>query len=126
MPLRNIGILIVDDFEQWRLYVRGVLEKQPGWRIVGEAVNGLQAIQKVEELHPEVVLLDVAMPILNGIEAAKVISKISPTPRIIFLSAQNDKAIISAALATGAQGYVLKSNVESELVAVIASALEAA
>ena len=86
---RPVRILVADDFVAWRALVRSLLQARPEWRVIGEACDGLQAVQMTEELCPDVVVLDIGMPVLNGIEAAKCIRQQSPTSRIIFAT-QND------------------------------------
>jgi DNA-binding NarL/FixJ family response regulator len=111
-PLR---ILVVDDFAEWRVRVRSMLQARPEWQVIGEACDGLEAVQRTSELQPDIVLLDIGMPILNGIEAAKRIRQDSPGSRIIFVTQESDADIRTAALATGADGYLLKANAMSEL-----------
>ena len=113
------SILVVDDVSAWRVQVRKILENQPELQIVAEACNGLQAIQRSSELNPSLVLLDIGMPVLNGIEAAKKIQRISPQSKIVFLTQESDSDIRSEALDSGAQAYVLKSNAASELLPTI-------
>lgn len=109
-------ILIVDDCKQWREKMRSILDAIPDYKVVAEASDGLEAVQKAAELHPEIVLLDIGMPILNGIEAAPRIRRASPQSRIVFVTQENDHDVRDAALATGAEGYLLKSRVVSELI----------
>lgn len=116
-------ILIADDFAEWRARVREILGGRPEWEIIGEACDGLEAVQKALELRPDLVLLDIGMPILNGIEAAKRIRQYSPGPEIIFLTQNNDADVRTAALATGAAGYLLKANVWGKLPLTIEAAL---
>lgn len=116
-------ILIVDDLEDWRVRVRSILQAQPDWQVVGEACDGLQALEKTAELRPDVVLLDIGMPILDGIKAAKRIRQQSPNSKILFLTQDGDNDIQTAALNLGAEGYVLKSKAASELVPTISAAL---
>ena len=116
MKLKNsLRILVADDFVEWRLRVRSMLHSRPQLQIVGEACNGLQAVQRAAELHPDIVLMDIGMPVLNGIEAAKRIWQESPDSRIIFVTANSDSDIRSLALASGADGYLLKANAKREL-----------
>lgn len=116
-------ILLVDDSRQWRLLVRSILERTPWFQIAGEASDGVEAIMKATALLPDVVLLDIAMPHLNGIEAAKKIRQASPQTKIIFLTQDGDSDIRTAALATGAIAYLLKSSAESELRPTIQAAM---
>ena len=108
-------IMIVDDYKEWRLRLRSFLELDSGFRVVAEAADGLEAVQKAAQLFPDVVLLDIGMPKLNGIEAAPQIQSVSPQSRIIFLTGERDSDIRAAALATGPAAYVLKSTSVSEL-----------
>jgi DNA-binding NarL/FixJ family response regulator len=113
--LSSIRILITDDYEEWRRQVRRVLEARPEWQVISEASDGLEAVQKAQELKPEIILLDIGLPKMNGIEAARQIRRYSLNSRIVFLSQQNDLDIVRAALSTGALGYVCKTDVHSEL-----------
>jgi len=83
--------------------------------VVGEACNGLEAVQRTAELVPDLVLLDIGMPILNGIEAARQIHQHSPAIRVIFVTQEDDVEVRDAALDTGAEAYVLKANAATEL-----------
>ena len=108
-------IMIVDDFKEWRLRLRSFLELIPGFRVVAEAANGLEAVEKAAQWLPDIVLLDIGMPNLNGIEAAPRIRRVSPQSGIIFLTQEHDSDIRAAALAAGAAAYLLKSTPVSEL-----------
>jgi DNA-binding NarL/FixJ family response regulator len=110
-----IRIMVVDDFKQWRATLRSIVEAVEGFRIVAEAGNAVEAIEKAGRLLPDIVLLDIGLPLLNGLEAAPRIRRASPGSKIIFLTQENDSDVRTAALATGAEGYVLKSKVVSEL-----------
>jgi DNA-binding NarL/FixJ family response regulator len=119
-PLR---ILVVDDFAEWRARIRSLLQAQPEWQVVGEASDGLEAAEKATKLRPDIVVLDIGMPRLGGIEAAKRIRRDSPGSRIIFVTQENDADIRIAALATGAEGYLLKASAWNELVPAVEAAL---
>jgi DNA-binding NarL/FixJ family response regulator len=124
MTLRSpVRIVVADDFAQWRVRIRYMLEAHPEWQVVGEAAHGLQAIQGVTDLCPDIVLLDIGMPILNGLEAAKEIRKTCPSTRIIFMTQESDPEIRAAALATGAEGYLVKANAGTELLQMVETAL---
>lgn len=107
-------VLIVDDFEPWRR-VSLLLENSSEWQIVGEAVDGIQAVQKAEELQPDLILLDIGLPKLDGINAGKSIRRISPNSKILFVSVDLCPDIVQRALSTGAHGYVVKSDAAHDL-----------
>ena len=107
-PLLRVSILIVDDSAAWRTLVQEMLQEQPELQIIGEACDGLEAIYRVTKLHPDLVLLDIGMPVMNGLDAADTIRQVSPRSRIVFLTQEDDVDIRDAALAAGAHGYVLK------------------
>ena len=112
MPVR---ILVVDDFAPWRQSVRSLLKSHVELQFVGEVADGLEAVQKAEELHPDLVLLDIGLPGLNGIEAAKQIHQLAPATPILFLTLNSDPSLVRAALDSSANGYVLKADAGSEL-----------
>ena len=117
------SVLIVDDLAEWRARVRKILERQPALQIVAEACDGFQAIARAAELKPDLVLLDIGMPVLNGLEAAGQIQTSSPQSKIVFLTQESDAGIRRTALDAGARGYVLKSNAVSELLPTIGAIL---
>jgi DNA-binding NarL/FixJ family response regulator len=102
-------VLVVDDFEAFRQTVCSMLETAQ-FCVVGQACDGLEAVQKAEEYQPDVILLDVGLPKLNGIEAATQISAVAPRSKVLFLSQNGDPTIVQSALSNGAHGYVLKSD----------------
>lgn len=116
-------ILVVDDSAAWRAQVQKLLQEQPQLRTVGEACDGLQGVRRAAELHPDLVLLDIGMPVLNGLDAAVQIRRVSPRSKIILLTQEHDTDLRSAALAAGAHDYVLKMNAASELLPTIATVL---
>jgi DNA-binding NarL/FixJ family response regulator len=99
------------------------LEAVPEWKIVFEASDGAEALEKAAELLPDIVLLDIGLPRLNGIEAAKQIQQNSPDSKIIFVTCDGDRDVRKSAMETGAEGYVLKADAVRELVPAIAAAL---
>ena len=121
---RSIRILVADDFAQWRAGVRAILQARPEWQIIGEACDGLAAVQITAALLPDIIVLDLGMSVLNGIEAAKRIRQDSPRSKIIFATENNDAEIKAEALAIGAEAYLLKANAGSELLASIEAALK--
>jgi DNA-binding NarL/FixJ family response regulator len=116
-------ILVVDDFENWRRAIVSILGADPGLEIIGEASDGVAAVQRCWELKPDLVVLDVGLPNLNGLEAAKQIREVSPDTKILFLSANRSKEVAREALRMGAAGYILKENAGRELLAAVRSAV---
>jgi DNA-binding NarL/FixJ family response regulator len=121
--LSAIRILIADDFKDWRRQVGSLLQARPEWQIIAEASDGSEAVQKAEDLKPDLILLDMGLPRLNGIEAALRIRRLSPSSKIIFLSQNNDRDIVQAALSAGGLGYVQKTEAQSELISAIDAVL---
>jgi two-component system nitrate/nitrite response regulator NarL len=119
-----IRILVVDDAERFRGFISATLRKRPEWQIICEVSDGLEAIRKAKELRPALILLDIALPNLNGIEAAKRICQAVPSVKMLFISVINDADVVRAALNTGARGYVLKSDAGSELRTAIEAVLQ--
>ena len=119
-----IRILVVDDYEPWRRFERLTLLARTEWQIVGECADGGEAIQKADELKPDLVLLDISLPTLHGIEAARRIQKVSPGSKILFVSENRSPDIVEEALNAGAGGYVVKSDGASELLPAINAVLE--
>jgi DNA-binding NarL/FixJ family response regulator len=118
-----LRILVVDDFAEWRVRIHSILQSNPQLQVIGEACNGLQAVQKAAELLPDVVLLDIGMPILNGIEAAIQIREVSPDTRVIFVTQENDSELRTAAIAAGAEQYLVKANAAKDLLPAVEAAL---
>lgn len=112
----NIRILVADDFAPWRRFLSSmILLKEPGWHVVCEVSDGAEAVVKAKELKPELILLDLSLPKLNGIEAARQIRKIAPNSKILFLSAFDSIEVVQEALNAGANGYLAKLDAASEL-----------
>jgi DNA-binding NarL/FixJ family response regulator len=116
--------MVVDDFKDWRLKVCSILEQSQELLVVGEASDGAEAVQKAQELQPDLIVLDIGLPKLNGIEAAPRMSELSPGSRILFLSQDNDADSIQAALSAGACGYVHKLSAGTELLSAVAAVLQ--
>jgi DNA-binding NarL/FixJ family response regulator len=125
-PLSSIRILVVDDYEDWRTQVRSLLQARKEWQVVSEVSDGIVAVQKATELRPDVILLDIGLPNLDGIEAARRIRQVCPDSKIIFLSADNSADVVQAALSTGAHGFVHKARATIELLPAIETVLRAA
>jgi len=122
--MKRIRILIVDDHEFIRQGLRAVIERQAGWEVVGEAVTGREAIHSAERLQPEVVVMDVSMPDMNGLEATAEITRSHPNIKVLVLSMHDSEQIIRQVLASGARGYILKSDAGRDLVTAIDSLTE--
>jgi DNA-binding NarL/FixJ family response regulator len=123
-PLSPIRILVVDDFEGWRRQVRLLFQARPQWQIIAEVSDGSEAVQKVAALKPDLIVLDIGLPKLNGIEAARGMRHLFPTSTIVFLSLNNDPDVVRAALSTGALGYVHKTDVQRDLLPAIEAVLQ--
>ena len=117
--LASIRVLIVDDFKPWRDRICSMLKVRPELRVICEASEGLEAVQRAEELQPDLILLDVGLPKLNGIEAAGRIRRLAHKSRILFLTLNDSLDVVQAALSTGAQGYVVKTRAGRELLVAI-------
>lgn len=114
--MNNARVLIVDDHEIFRRGLRALLEPSSEWQICGEAVDGIDAVEQCKLLKPDIVVLDVSMPRLNGLEAARLIKKEDPEPKIVIITQHDSPQIRSAALEAGARAFVTKSAVGNELV----------
>ena len=112
-------ILIVDDFEPFRRFLCALLQREPKLQVIGQASNGQEAIQLAEELQPDLILLDVGLPRLNGIEAARRIRDVAPCSRILFVSHESSRELIEETVRLGAQGYIHKSHILSDLLPAI-------
>ena len=121
-PHSAFRILVLDDFEPWRQQVCSILQTQPGLRVVAEIADGSEAVQKAQEPKPNLILLDIGFPTLDGLEANR-ICQVAPGAKILFLTQNNDKDMVRAALSTGAQGYILKIDAGSELLPAVARVL---
>jgi DNA-binding NarL/FixJ family response regulator len=114
-----VRVLLVDDYERFRQFVYSTLGKIRELQVVGEASDGLEAVQKAKELQPDLILLDIGLPSLNGIEAARRIRKVSPESKILFLTAESSVDVVQEALSLGALGYIRKASAWSELLAAV-------
>jgi len=117
--MKPIGILLVDDHTLFREGIRRLINEQPNMEIVGEAANGRQAVDKAVELQPDLILMDIAMPDMNGLEATEHIKKQWPPARVLLLTVHDDREYLFHALDAGASGYVLKEAEAQELVMAI-------
>ena len=124
MTESSVCVLVVDDFEQWRRVVRTALQTNLGLQIFQEAGDGIEAVQKAQDLQPDLVVLDIGLPLLNGLEAARRIRRVSPKSKVVFLTEDRSSDVAELALQEGAGGYVLKSASASELVPAVEAVLE--
>jgi DNA-binding NarL/FixJ family response regulator len=121
MAVKPLQILIADDHDLMRRGLRTLLESHPGWTVCGEANTGRDAVTKAEQMRPDVVILDITMPELNGIEAARRILKSSPSTEILMLSVHYTDQLIREILAAGIRGYIVKSDSDRDLVIAVES-----
>lgn len=119
-----IRVLVVDDYEPFRRFVRSTLGSRPAFQIVGEASDGVAAVRQAEELKPDLILLDIGLPRLNGLRAAREIRTLSPDSRIIFVSQESSPDVVQEALSLGALGYVAKARAASDLLPAVEAVLE--
>jgi DNA-binding NarL/FixJ family response regulator len=117
-------ILVVEDYEPVRRFICSMLRERPGFQIVEEVTDGLEAIQKAGELQPDLIMLDIGLPSLNGIEAARRLRKLFPKIKILFVSQESSAVVVQEALALGALGYVVKAYAGSELLAAVEAVLQ--
>lgn len=118
--MRSLKILLADDHAMVRKGLRKLLEERPGWQVL-EAGDGREAVRIAEEAHPDIAVLDIAMPVLNGIEAARQIADRLPGTRVAILSMHADEIYVAQALRAGATGYLLKESADTELLAGVAA-----
>jgi len=116
MPIR---IIIADDHNVVRRGLKAILHEKPGWTVCAEAADGREAVECAKRLKPDVVILDVAMPLLNGVEAARQIRKVSPKTEVLILSAHSSERLASEVLHAGARGYLVKDDADEELIAAV-------
>jgi len=121
---KSIRVLLVDDYSPFRSSVRSMLEKLPDFEVAGEASDGMDAIQKAQELRPDLILLDISLPRLNGIAVARRIREFSPKARILFVSANRDWEMAADVLDAAPTAYVVKSAARRDLLPAIASVLQ--
>jgi len=116
-------VLVVDDYEPWRNYVCSVLTRQPGFEVLGEVSDGMKAVRKAEELQPDLILLDLSLPSMHGIDAARLMRRVAPCSKILFLTENRHPEVAEAALGAGGHGFVVKSDCGRELLIAITAVL---
>ncbi|MBI2821008.1 MAG: response regulator transcription factor [Acidobacteria bacterium] len=117
--MKKVRILVADDHEVVRHGIRVLLEAEPGWDVCATAVTGREAVRKAEELKPDVVVMDISMPELNGLEATRQIVKLVPRTEVLILTMHDSEDLVREVLDAGARGYVLKSDAGRNLVAAV-------
>ena len=122
--MKDLRILIADDHTLVRRGLKALIESRPGWRVCGEAHTGREAAAKAEQMKPDVVILDISMPGLNGVEAARRIRKSSPSTEILILSVHYSDQLIRDILEAGARGYVMKSDSDRDLIVAVQAMAE--
>lgn len=119
--MKNLRILIADDHDIVRRGIRSLIESRPEWKVCDEAHSGREAVAKAEERKPDIVILDVSMPELNGLEAARRIKKVSPNSEILILSVHYSDQLIKEILDAGVRGFVVKSDSDRDLIVAVES-----
>jgi DNA-binding NarL/FixJ family response regulator len=119
----SIRVLVVDDFEPFRRFVCSTLEQRQDLQVIGEISDGFDAVHKAEELKPDLILLDIGLPTLNGIEAARQIRRLAPESKLIFLTQEFSLEVVQEALSLGAWGYVMKTRAASDLLHAVESVI---
>jgi DNA-binding NarL/FixJ family response regulator len=119
--VESLRIVIADDHEIVRRGLRSLLEAQPGWQVVAEAVTGREAVERIAQLKPDVVVMDISMPEMNGLEATRQVLKSRPKTEILVLTMHESEQVVREVLEAGARGYVLKSDAGRSLVAAVDS-----
>jgi DNA-binding NarL/FixJ family response regulator len=117
--VKKLRILLADDHVVMRTGLRALLERQPNLEVVGESENGRETVELAASLRPDVVVMDIGMPMLNGIEATKTIVTQSPTTAVVILSMHADESYVMRALKAGARGYLLKDSGAADLISAI-------
>lgn len=121
--MSEVRILVADDHEIVRRGLKALLESQRGWKVVAEASTGNQAFEKASEVKPEVAVLDLGMPVLNGLEATRRIRQALPETEVLILTVHDSEQMAREALSCGARGYLVKSDVGRDLIAAVESVL---
>ena len=124
MEISLVRILLAEDFVPFRRFIRSTLSQRPNLQVVCEVCDGQEAVQKAVELKPDLILLDIGLPTLKGIEAARRIRKFAPESKIVFVSQESSADVVQEALSLGTCGYVVKGQAQSDLLAAVDAVLE--
>src|SRR5579864_4411986 len=124
MPASSIRVLVVEDYADFRHFLVSTMQRRAELQVICEVADGSEAVQKAQELQPELILLDIGLPSLNGIEAARRIRNVSPNSKILFVSENNSSDVIEEALRTRAFGYVAKSDAARDLFPAVDAVLQ--
>ena len=119
-----VRVLVVEDFLPFRRFVCATLSQRPDLQIIDEASDGQQAVRKAQELMPDLILLDIGLPTLNGIAAARQIHNLAPNAKMIFVTQESSSDVVQEALGTGAMGYVVKTTVNGNLLEAVDAVLQ--
>ena len=120
----SVRVLVVEDFAPFRRFLCSTLAKMPALQVICEVADGQEAVQKAQELTPDLILLDIGLPTLNGIAAARQILNLAPATKIIFVTQESSAEVVQEALRTGALGYVVKTTANGNLLAAVEAVLE--
>jgi DNA-binding NarL/FixJ family response regulator len=120
-PVRTV---VVEDYKPFRRLVCSILGKRQGLQIICEVSDGLEAVQKAKELKPDLIVLDLGLPTLNGIEASRQIHEVAPDSKIIFVSVESSADVVQEALSSGGLGYVAKAKVGGDLLLAVEAVLD--
>jgi DNA-binding NarL/FixJ family response regulator len=110
-----LRVLVVEDYEPFRRFICLALQQRAEFHVIGEVSDGLEAVQRAQELQPDLILLDIGLPKLNGIEVAKRVRRLAPNARLLFVSQESSPDVVRETFRLGAQGYVHKTRAQSDL-----------
>ena len=123
MATSSIRVIVVEDFDPFLRFLSSTLQYRPDVQVICEVSDGLEAVQKSAELQPDLILLDIGLPKLNGIEAARRIRELSPQSKVLFVSQESSADMVEETLRLGASGYIVKSDAGSELATAVDAVL---
>ncbi len=119
-----VSLLVAEDFVEFRRLIGSLLSQRPNLKVICEVCDGQDAVQKATDLKPDLILLDIGLPTLNGLDAARQIRKIAPESKIIFVTQESSPDVVQEALRLGACGYVVKSKIQRDLLVAVNTVLE--